>query len=484
MAEQLPASLHFVGIGGIGMSGLAQMACSLGCRVSGSDRALDKPENAALFDALRAQGIRLYPQDGSRFGDLPKPDALVYSTAIEEDNPDFRAAAELPRFHRSEALKMEVAALHCRHTAAITGTCGKTSVSSWLAEALSELGQDPGVLAGGLVNAFRNPDAAGNFRRGGGGFFVLEADESDKSLLNYGADSAIILNIGTDHYPKEELARVFGTFLQGVRRFAVIELAAYRLILDQCGTLPANLKIILFTADREGPDTEDGHKVYHLADYRSGKDGASAEFRHAARRIALPGPGLHQAVNALALYAELLELGMEEEAVLAALENFHGVWRRFDPAGTSRNGVRFFDDYAHNAEKIISCLKAGQELTGGRVIAIFQPHGFAPLGFMREELFCQLEQQLRPDDIFCLLPVYYAGGTASFKPQSSEVAADWKSRGSGHYEYLSGRADALRLVRENARKGDVVLIMGARDNSLSSWAQELAKQSGTDGKEL
>ena len=223
--------------------------------------------------------------------------------------------------------------------------------------------------------------------------------------------------------------------------------------------------------------------MYHLASYRSGPEGATAGFRHAPRPVQLRGPGRHQAVNALAIYAELLELGMDKEAALTALENFHGVWRRFDPAGVSRNGVRFYDDYAHNAEKIISCLKAGQELTGGsgRVIALFQPHGFAPLGFMREELFQQLEKNLRPDDIFGLLPVYYAGGTASFKPQSSEVAEDWKKRGTCHYEYLSDRPAALQLVRAAGKKGDIVLIMGARDNSLSSWAKELAGQSGPNG---
>ena len=140
MADTFPESLHFVGIGGIGMSGLAQLARSLGWRVTGSDRALDKPENAQIFQALRAQGIELFPQDGSRFAAPDLPGGLVYSTAIEADNPDFKAAGDLPRFHRSAALSAEVAALHCRHTVAVTGTCGKTSVSAWLAEALFQAG--------------------------------------------------------------------------------------------------------------------------------------------------------------------------------------------------------------------------------------------------------------------------------------------------------------------------------------------------------
>ena len=166
MSEQLPGRMHFVGIGGIGMSGLAQMARALGCEVSGSDRALKAPENAEIFHALSAQGISLHPQDGSRFAENTRaPEALVYSTAIEEDNPDFQAAPECKRLHRSEALSLCVSAMHCKYTVAVTGTCGKTSVSAALAETLYNLGKDPGVLAGGLVNAFRTPLLAGNSRK-------------------------------------------------------------------------------------------------------------------------------------------------------------------------------------------------------------------------------------------------------------------------------------------------------------------------------
>lgn len=475
--RKLPESLHFVGIGGIGMSGLAQMARSLGCQVSGSDRAVDRPENAALFQALKQQGIALYPQDGSRFAGPEKPDALVYSTAIENDNPDFQAAGSIPRLHRSQALAAEVTALHCTHTVAVTGSCGKTSVSSWLAESLFRLGEDPGVLAGGLVNAFRQPDAAGNFRRGAGKYFVLEADESDKSLLNYGADSAIILNIGTDHYAKEEVARVFGTFLTGIRQFAVIERNAFLEIIRHFGKLPDKLKILLFSLEEDAPATQDGHPVFRLAEYESGRGGAFARFCGAGRKIRLPGPGRHQAANALALYAELLELGISPGDALDALEKFHGVWRRFDPAGKNRRGVLFFDDYAHNVEKIVSCLKAGRELASGRLIAIFQPHGFHPLEFMRDELFRTLEKELSAEDIFAFLPVYYAGGTSSFKPTADEVAEQYRHQGKRHYESLPDRAAALALVRREARNGDVVLVMGARDNSLSGWAVELAHES-------
>ncbi|OQA86973.1 MAG: UDP-N-acetylmuramate--L-alanine ligase [Lentisphaerae bacterium ADurb.Bin242] len=476
MQEHFPASLHFVGVGGIGMSGLAQMARSLGHEVSGSDRAVDSPENAEIFDALRVQGIRLYPQDGSRFKESALPDALVYSTAIESGNPDFRGAGSgVLRLHRSEAMAEAIRELDSGHTIAVTGTCGKTSVSAWLAEALDFLGAEPGVLTGGLVNAFRSRGSAGNYRRGKGQYFVLEADESDKSLLNYSSDSGIVLNIGTDHYPREELAQVFGKFLQSAARLAVVEEEAYQTILTHSGPLPEALPKVLFSMKAEGPDTLDGLRVFRLEKYESGRDGPFAVIKDAPRRLRLPGPGFHNAANALALYAELVTLGFQAPAVLNALESFHGVWRRFDPAGKNRRGALFFDDYAHNVEKIVSCIRAGRELSSGRIIALFQPHGYGPLGFMRSDLFRALEEVLGREDVFALLPVYYAGGTSSFKPSSFEVVREYRETGRHRYLAPLNRDEAAAFVRDNAREGDVVLVMGARDNSLSQWTRFLAE---------
>lgn len=479
MSGELPGKLHFVGVGGIGMSALAQMARALSCEVTGSDRALNAPENAEIFRALTDQGIALYPQDGSRFAGGDMADALVYSTAIEEDNPDFAAAGGTPRLHRSEALALLVGALHCRCNIAVTGTCGKTSVTSALAEALFRLGKDPGVLAGGLVNAFRTRGHAGNFRKGNGEYFVLEADESDKSLLNYTSDAALLLNIGTDHYSKEELARVFGTFLSHVKSVAVVELQAMKLIREHFGPLPDSLQILLFSGEENAPQEWEGYKVWRISSYDSGPEGAFCQFEGSARSIRLPGPGRYQALNALGIHVLLRHLGFEEETLLSALESFHGSWRRFDPAGVSAQGVRFFDDYAHNVEKIVSCLEAAHELTRGKVIALFQPHGYGPLGFMRQELFRALEEHLKDEDLFGMLPVYYAGGSSSFTPESGEVTASYREEGRKQYCYLPSRNEAENLIREKAAPGDIVLVMGARDNSLSSWAKTLPDRTGS-----
>ena len=205
--------LHFIGIGGIGMSALAAMFREHGWRVTGSDRAADRPENRRIFDALKLQGIDVFPQDGSYLA-AGRPDYLVCSTAIEEDNPDLAAGVGIERLHRSRLLAMALGSLlpaECR-TVAVTGSCGKSTVTAYVAEALTNLGADPGCLNGALSKRFAGGRFAGNYRPGGGKFFVFEADESDKSLLNYGADYAVILNLGTDHYDRDELVRVFGAY--------------------------------------------------------------------------------------------------------------------------------------------------------------------------------------------------------------------------------------------------------------------------------
>ncbi len=469
--EHLPSSLHFVGAGGIGMSALAQMAACLGCAVSGSDRALGAPENEVIFRALRAQGVKLYPQDGSRFAQETAPDAMVYSTAIEEDNPDFLAAPEsCARIHRSEALRLLVRALS-GEVFAVTGSCGKTSVSAWLAESFDRLGQSPSLLCGGLARHFSKDGFAGNYSKGSSPLCVLEADESDRSLLNYSADWAVILNIGTDHYSKEELAEVFRKFLAQTRKGAVLGEDVLNVMTDAD---LAHRKILIFSDRPDVPEFLRGHRVVRIRNYEASPDGVFAEIDHA--RVRLPGPGKHQALNAGAVYAALLLAGMTPERILPVLGSFSGVWRRFEFAGQTPSGTKIYDDYAHNVEKLCSCISAAKEICGGRLALFFQPHGFRPLGFMREELFPELEKILGPGDVFAFLPVFYAGGTTSFKPESNEVAAEYAQRHPGErYRSFADRASASDFIG-SLGPDDLVVIAGARDNSLSDWAFQLGRK--------
>ena len=457
--------LHFVGIGGIGMSGLAAMAKTLGYDVTGSDRGSGRPENRRIFAALENQGIRIYPQDGS-FARDGLPDHIVYSTAIEEDNPDFAAGEGVPRLHRSVVLEKLMTSMEDKITVAVTGSCGKSTVTAYTAEALFNLGADPVCLNGALSKRFRSASFAGNFRPGKGRYFVFEADESDKSLLNYQVDYCIILNIGTDHYGKEELARVFGAFLKNTRRGAVLSEGVHEAVKD---FIPSRLKIAVFH-----PEPGEG-RTFALEEYSSQNGRARAVFSGNGA-VALPAPGEHSALNALAVYAMLDMLGFDRDSALRALGRFDGLFRRTDFAGKTASGALVYDDYAHNPEKIVSCLETMRELAPGRVFAVFQPHGFGPWGFMCDELFRALEQVLRPGDRFLLLEPYYAGGTTSFKPTSASVADDWRKRAARPEPYLNfaDRASLAAYLKTEAREGDVIVTMGARDNSLSDFASSLA----------
>lgn len=445
--------IHFIGVGGIGMSALAQLFTAAGCEVTGSDRGAENSENQAIIAPLKAQGIKIYPQDGSFIKDIT-PDYLVYSTAIEDDNPDFMAAPEISKVHRAEALAAAINLNSEQMSIAVTGSCGKTSVTAWLAEALYNLNADPACLNGGLVNTFRASDCAGNYRRGEGKFFVFEADESDKSLLAYQADYALILNMGTDHYSKEELIEVFATFAASARKGVILGQEVYDLIKER---LPNNLNIYIF-------DTS-------VNNYRIESGTAYAEIN--GFEVKLPIPGKHNALNAAAVLTTLNILDYNAKEAIPALENFNGVWRRFDNAGTDINGAEVYDDYAHNPEKIASCIRAAHEIASGKIFAVFQPHGFGPFGFMRDALFAELEKVLCDDDEFILLPPYYAGGTSSFKPTSEEVTASYQQTGNKKYLCYLSRSELKKYLQIKSRQGDIILIMGARDNSLYDYAKDL-----------
>ena len=468
--KQIPDSIHFVGAGGIGMSALAQMAVSLGINTSGSDRGADKPENQKIIQALKNCGVRIYPQDGSRMDEKPLPEALVYSTAIEEDNPDFARGKGIPRIHRSEAMKLLVEKSG-KQILAVTGSCGKTSVTAWLAEALEFLGASPSMIGGGLSNCFTGAAAAGNYHQGQGDLCVLEADESDKSLLNYSAAHAVVLNIGTDHYSKEELVQVFRQFLSTTGKTAVMSSDVFRSL---GADSVKHLDVRLFSTDSADPEEICGIPVLKVTEYQASSEEVSAKI--GGLRVVLPSPGIHNAANAAAVICMLELLGYSREQAASAAARFSGVWRRFNFTGISPAGAKIYDDYAHNVEKIQSCILAAKEITGGKLIGIFQPHGFAPLRFMREELLHMLKETLSPGDVFAFLPVYYAGGTTSFSPKSEEVAEEYRQFLPGQIKYFANRDEAEKWIARNLSEKDTAVIMGARDNSLSSWAYQIGQK--------
>ncbi|HBC89220.1 MAG TPA: hypothetical protein DCZ94_19950 [Lentisphaeria bacterium] len=463
---KIPSKIHFAGVGGIGMSGLAQMLKWLGCNVSGSDRDMAKPENERIINSLRKCGISLFPQDGSYIKD-GKPDFIVYSTAIEKDNPDFKVAEDVPKIHRAEALAAAILTMKNVISVAVTGTCGKTTVTSWLAETLVRMGQDPIMLSGGLVNSFSTAKFAGNFRPGKGKYFIYEADESDKSLLAFKPDYSLILNIGNDHYPISELAKVFRKFITSTSKGIVMDESVKQSIGSfACGTTAC----IVFGSEKSND--------WRLLSYKIQKGSPVAEIIKTGKpiRMSLPSPGQHTAMNAASILAALDILGLYKEGCEKHISSFGGVWRRFNIKGRLPSGALVIDDYAHNPEKIASCIRTAREITKGKVFAVFQPHGFGPLKFMKDNLFEELEKIISEEDEFIFLPVFYAGGSTTFSPSSEEVASEYSKKSRKEYLAFKSREEIEKHIEASTSEGDTVLIMGARDNSLSTWAEKLAGQ--------
>ena len=460
-------SWHFVGICGIGMSALAQFARACNIEVSGSDRALDNPENAALKAMLQAQDIKLFPQDGSRFASGAAADAVVYSTAIEESNPDFAASQNVQRLHRATALK-ELIKLRCNSgklSVAVAGTCGKTSTTAIISEALHNANADPECINGGMIKAFQSSCFPGNYRPGSGAI-VFEADESDKSLLEFHPDYALVLNIGTDHYPKDELVKMFAQFVNQCQQGAVLEKEVYELIREQ---IKPDLAIKVFSAAND-----DSH--WCVGAYKNQHGRSLAQFNDQTW-YELPSPGKHTALNTAAAAALLELLGHTPELALNYAINTHGVARRFDFKGKTPSGAAVYDDYAHNPEKVATIISAAQEVAGdGKVLAFFQPHGYGPFGFMASELGRKAAALLRQQDQLFLAEPYYAGGSSSFSPHASEVFEQWKKLYPAMpLTLVQNRAELKIQLRNKAGKGDVILIMGARDNTLAEFASELTR---------
>jgi UDP-N-acetylmuramate--alanine ligase len=442
------------------MSGLAQLLRRQGYTVAGSDRQLSGPGRDELIASLQFHGIETYPQDGSGIA-ATGPVAIIASAAIEEGNPDFQAGADVPRFGRAEALSAALARSGTK-LIAVAGSCGKTSVTGWLTAALRALGHRVEMVCGGYALASMAPSVPGNYDADPDPeFSVVEVDESDRSLVQFAPDLGVLLNVGHDHYGHEELIQVFGRFLDQCQSGVVLGADLLPMLGDRGPTVRTT-----FGTAAQGGDVS-------VTDYASDLDGIRFQLSgigpcHSGQM------GRHSALNATAVAAVLLQLGEEPSRIPSALASFAGIAQRFQRMtdGPSRS-IPVYLDYAHNPEKVRAALKTAQEAANGPILAAFQPHGYGPLGFMRDELRAVLAQTLQPKDLFVLLPVYYAGGTTSFRPTAAEVAADYASAGLPVCT-VHTRDALIAKADEFAAPARLAVVMGARDPSLPQWTGQLA----------
>ncbi len=423
------------------MNPLAQALLAQGCRVSGSDRYLDKGENLEVLRKLAAAGVRLVPQDGS--GITPGLDAVVVSTAIEKDNPDLAAAGRLgiPVLHRSEMLA-RLARGH--QLVAITGTCGKTTVTGMTGWILEQAGADPTVINGGVLLNWLDESSIGNSRAGRSDLWVIEADESDRSLMRFEPDWAVITNISKDHFEAAEAEALFKAFAAKARRGVVGCFGP-----DASRPIPGDFKPSLSA------------------------DGSSFEYRGTTFRV--PLPGAHNAENALHSIMICEKLGVGLNAIAAALLSFKGIQRRLELVG-SAGGITVFDDHAHNPAKIAAAWNTLRPFHK-RIIAAWRPHGFGPLTLMADELADAFAGLARACDAVYILPVYFAGGTAN-RAMTSELFVEQLKKRGVPAGYVDGYDELLARLMAKTETGDAVLFLGARDPGLPVFARRFLAELG------
>ena len=466
-----PGRFHYAGVGGSGMSALAQYQVRLGGRASGSDRSFDQGGRDAAKALLEAAGVTLHPQDGSGPRD-PGCVALVVSTAVEDTVPDVATAKErrLPIVHRSELLARFVADAR---TIAVSGTSGKSTVVAMIFEGLRGAGRDPSVITGGDLEALRAEGLWGNAWKGGSSLLVIEADESDGSLVRYEPAIGVVINLQKDHKPEDDVAEMFDTFATRTREALVVGEGANLAGLAERARR-RGLPVVVFGFG-PGADVRADE-----ASLRLGPDFST--FAVLGERFRLPVPGRHNVENALAAIAVGRVLGVPPAALVGPLAGFRGVGRRFQSVGT-RGGVEVIDDFAHNPAKIEAALAtarrrvSGRGAAGrdGRVLAVYQPHGYGPTRFLRADFVDSFARALGPEDRAWWLEVFYAGGTATRDFSAADIVADLAARpGIGdRAAFAPSRPALVAAVAAHARPGDLVLVMGARDPSLTELARTI-----------
>ncbi len=456
-------STFFCGIGGSGMLPLACIVRASGGRVAGSDRSLDAGRLAPKFAYLRSLGISLFPQDGSG---LEPGMTFVTSAAVEDNVPDVVRARELGLSHLTRPQFLAQMLNAAQRSVAVGGTSGKSTVTGMIGWILHSCQRQPTVMNGAVMKNFASPSAPfASAVVGDPELFVSEVDESDGSIGLYTPEVAVLTNVSLDHKEMAELRTLFAGFLRAARK-AVLNLddPETRALAD----MVSGDKCVGYGFDSPGANLM-GKQLELLP------DGVKFTLEAEGERldVVLPVPGRHNASNALAALAAARALGVPLADGAAALARFEGLTRRLEKVGTAA-GVTVIDDFAHNPDKIDATL-ATLRARPGRLLIMFQPHGYGPLAKMGEELARSLARGMAPEDRLYLPDPVYHGGTVE-KTRGSDWLAETVRGEERQAEHIAERAAIGEALLGEARDGDRILVMGARDDSLSEFARELVEQ--------
>lgn len=456
----------FCGVGGSGMTPLALIVKAGGGRVEGSDRALDQGRNTERFDYLRAHGVLLHPQDGS--GIRRADQILVTSTAVEETVPDVQAARRIGAAITTRARLLADLFNRAPMSVGVAGTSGKSTTVGMIGWILHRAGMSPTIMNGADMKNFIGAGAPfASSRVGGGAHFVSEVDESDGSIAHFAPRIAVVNNISLDHKPMDELRPLFRDFAAQADTVVLnldnAETAALAGELAPGQTVTYSLDGALADLVASRPVMSPTGVAIAVTARKSGE----------AVTLELKVPGLHNVANALAALSAAQTCGVALAEAAAHLSEFSGIRRRLEVVG-SANGITVIDDFAHNPDKIAATL-ATLHAFPGRLLVMFQPHGYGPLRLMREGFADCFAGELRDEDVLVMPEPVYFGGTVDRSVTSRDVIGDVARRGRKAFCIAERSACGDRLV-EWARPGDRIVVMGARDDSLPGFGRELLRR--------
>ncbi len=444
----------FIGVAGSGMSAIAQYLKGIGKNVSGSDRFFAKNVYNDTQEKLETEGIHCFVQNGE--GITPATDLIVASTAIEDTVEEIQKARQLgiPVLKRAELLSLIA---RSKKTIAVGGTSGKSTTSAMLFDILEFAGLEPSVISGAGLMSIIKQGKIGNARVGKGEWLVIEADESDGSIVQYKPEIGLLLNVDKDHQEIDELMSIFETFKNNSKHFVV----------NQSHSLAKRLSV----NSQHDFSTDSAFPAGIIAkEFR--QEGFTIHFSINNTPFSIQTAGKHNMENAVAASAVSNQIGVDLVTCAAALAHYEGIYRRHQVFG-NKNGVWLIDDYAHNPVKCAAAIEACQPVSK-KVIAWFQPHGFKPTKFLRNDFVKELARVLRPQDEIWMSEIFYAGGTATKDISAEDLINDLKVLGKSAF-FVADRNKFLEKVRPQFTDDCVLLLMAARDPSLEQFAKDTWK---------
>ena len=445
-------NVFFIGVAGVGMSAIAQYLKGIGKNVSGSDRYFLPETYNKTKTQLENEGILCFLQDGS--GITENTDLIVVSTAIEDTVFEVQKAKELgiPIIKRSELLSIIAKS---KKTIAVAGTSGKSTTSAMLFQILLDAQLEPSIISGAGLTSIIKKGKIGNAAVGKGEWLIIEADESDGSIVQYEPEIGLLLNIDKDHQEIDELIELFTIFKNNTKGLFVVNQSN---ILAK--TLSANPQ------NDFGFENQDAGYSAQSFD----QNGLSLTFDLHNQKFQMTSLGRHSVENAAAAIAVAHQIGVDLETCAVSLSNYEGIYRRHQILG-QKNGIWVIDDYAHNPAKCAASIKACQPLAD-KVIAWFQPHGYGPTRFLRKDFVEEISDALRPQDEIWMSEIFYAGGTAVKDISANDLIEDIKKKGKNAH-FVEDRNNLLEVLKPELKEGTVLLLMGARDPSLEEFCKDL-----------